>query len=138
MESEPRPRKRPSLMSAPVITPESDVRTELTGRFLGDSPLAELAHVALGLAVTALAIGVYPPSMLAAWFAALAIVSAIRYRVRMQYARRSQPPAEVPWAVLATIVAVGLVWSAGAMPILLEDNHDNVAYVMIVECGLAA
>ena len=45
MESEPRPRKRPSLMSAPVITPESDVRTELTRRFLSDSPLAEFANV---------------------------------------------------------------------------------------------
>src|SRR4051812_7256242 len=138
MATEPRPGKRPSLMSAPVITPESDVRTELTNRFLQDSPLAELAHVALGLAVTALAIGLYRPVFLAAWLGAIIVVSAIRFRVRSHYARKPDPPAEIPWPVLLTIVAVGLVWSAGAMPILLEDNHDHVAYVMIVECGLAA
>jgi PAS domain S-box-containing protein len=125
-------------MSAPVITPESDVRTELTGRFLGDSPLAELAHLFLGLTVVGLSIGVYPLSVLALWLGSLLVVSAIRYRVRTHYARKLDPPAELPWAILASIVAVGLVWSAGAMPILLEDNHDHVAYVMIVECGLAA
>jgi PAS domain S-box-containing protein len=125
-------------MSAPVFTPESDVRTELTGRVLNDSPVGELAHVALGLAVVLLAIGVYPLSMLALWYAALLIVSGIRYRVRRHYAAKLDPPAEVPWAVLATLIAVGLVWSAGAIPILLEDVHDHVTYVMIVECGMAA
>ena len=125
-------------MSAPVVTPESDVRTELMSRFLGDSPLAELAHVALGLTITALAIGVYPASMLSLWLGALVVASAIRYHIRMHYARRAEPPAELPWPILASIVAVGLVWSAGAMPILLEDNHDKAAFVMIVECGLAA
>src|SRR6185295_18722642 len=112
MATESRQAKRPSLMSAPVITPESDVRTELTSRFLTDSPLAELAHVALGLAVTALSIGVYPPSMLALWIGALAIASFIRYRIRMHFAKKLDPPAEVPWAILVTIATVGLVWSA--------------------------
>ena len=125
-------------MSAPVITPESDVRTELTTRFLSDSPLAEMAHVALGLAVTALSIGVYPPAMLVLWIAALAAASIVRHRIRMHYARKVDPPAELPWPILLSIAAVGLVWSAGAMPILLEENHDYMAYVMIVECGLAA
>ena len=132
------PLKRPSLMTAPVTTPEADVRAELTARFLGDSPLAELAHVALGVAIVALAFGIYPLSMLALWFGSLAIASAIRYRVRTHYATVGQAPAEIPLPVIATIVTVGLVWSAGAIPILLEDNHDNTAYVMIVECGLAA
>jgi two-component system, sensor histidine kinase and response regulator len=138
MESELRPNRRPSLMSAPVVTPEADVRAELTGRFLTDSPLAELAHVVLGLTVTALGVGVYPLSMLGLWLAALVVASFIRYRVRAHYAKMPEPPAEVPGPVLATIILVGLVWSAGAMPILLEDVHDNIAYVMIVECGLAA
>src|SRR4051812_21506213 len=111
MATESRPVKRPSLMSAPVITPESDVRTELTTRFLTDSPLAEMAHVALGLAVTALAIGVYPSGMLALWIAALAIASGIRLRVRMHYAKKLDPPVELPWSILVSIVAVGLVWS---------------------------
>src|SRR4051812_19234469 len=138
MTTESRPAKRPSLMSAPVITPESDVRTELTTRFLTDSPLAEMAHVALGVAVTALAIGVYPAGMLALWITALAVASVIRFRVRMHYAKKPDAPVELPWSILATIAAVGLVWSAGALPILIEQNHDHRAYVMIVECGLAA
>ena len=120
------------------MTPESDVRVELTERFLNDSPLAEMAHVALGFAITLLAVGMYPLPMLGLWYGSLIVASAIRYRVRMHYARKPNPPAELPWAILATIVAVGLVWSAGAMPILLEDNHDSTTYVMIVECGLAA
>src|SRR5690349_17031781 len=111
MESASRPGSRPSLMSAPVITPEADVRTELTGRFLHDSPLAEFAHVALGLTVTLLLVGLHPALALGSWLVAIVIASLIRYRVRMHYARKIEPPAELPWPVLITIVVVGLVWS---------------------------
>src|SRR5688572_29713393 len=138
METESRPRNRPSLMSAPVITPESDVRTELTGRFLSDSPLAELAHVALGLTVALLLVGLHPPLLLAAWFAALVVASAVRYQVWAHYAQKPEPPPDLPWPVIWTIVGVGLVWSAGAMPLLLGHDREMALRVMIVECGLAA
>jgi PAS domain S-box-containing protein len=121
-----------------VITSESDVRTELTGRFLRDSPLAEYAHVALGLTVTLLLVGIHPPLVLAGWFAALVVASVIRQRVRKHYAAKFDPPADLPWPVIATIVAVGLVWSAGAMPLLLGTDPEMALRVMIVECGLAA
>src|SRR5689334_4554630 len=103
MESEPRSRRRPSLMSVPVVTTAADVRSELTGRFLTDSPLAEFANVVLGLAVVALGVGLYPLSMLALWFGALVVTSAIRYRIRAHYAKKTEPPAEVPWPVLVAI-----------------------------------
>lgn len=125
-------------MSAPVTTPETDIRAELTGRFLADSPLAELAHVALGTAVTLLLIGFHSPWGLALWVVSLWVTSLVRYRVRRHYARKPEAPTELPWPVIATIVIVGLVWSAGAMPILLRDDRELIGFVMIVECGLAA
>jgi PAS domain S-box-containing protein len=138
MESAPRSKARPSLMSAPVITAEDDIRPELTARFLGDSPLAELAHVALGLTVTLLLIGLHPPQFLWLWFAALVALSFVRYRVRMHFAHKASVSPEIEWPVIASIVAVGLVWSAGAVPILLLDDRETAGFMLIVECGLAA
>src|SRR4051794_17389482 len=113
MEAQARPAGHQSLMDGPVISSMTDVHSDLQGRFLGDSPLAEVAHVALGLTVTLLLIGQHPAWALVSWLGALVVASYVRYSVRIRFARRADPVVEIPAAVVATIVLVGLVWSAG-------------------------
>src|SRR3954467_7867107 len=86
-----------------------DTQAELTARFLGESPVAESAHVALGLAVTALLIGIYPSVPLITWFALLVLASLLRFRIRKSYASRDPVPRRVPGPVYVTIALVGLV-----------------------------
>jgi PAS domain S-box-containing protein len=138
MEAQACPTRRPSLMTAQVVSAASDVYSDLVARFLGDSPLAEIAHVALGLTVTLLLIGQHPAWALGSWLLALVVASYVRYTVRTRYARRAEPVEEIPRSVIATIVLVGLVWSVGAMPLLLAADPEVGLRVMIVECGLAA
>lgn len=116
---------------------DPQIGATLTGTFLNEPPVAEISHIAGGLAVIVTLVGIYSLAWLGLWLALLVAATGLRLRLRQRWARTVPVPAKIPGSVYASIVLVGLVWATGAAP-LVRHSPETLHLVMIIECGLGA
>ena len=130
---ESRPRRRTHSQAA-----AADVRRILAERLVGDSLIAEVTHVAIGLAVAAVLWRVLPHGVLFPWIGAVFLITLARFLIRRRIAARHTKLGGVPASLRALIVVGGFAWGAGAFALADSIPLAELSLVMVVFCGLCA